>query len=107
MKKELILVIVATLLASVAQLFYKQAAASFPALSWPLLVGFTLYCMAGLLIIVSLKALEMSTVFPVLATTFVWVGLLAQFILGETATLLNWLGILLIVGGVALVGWKR
>lgn len=102
-----LLVIIATVLASVAQLLYKVGAGQLPGLSWSIVLGFALYCCAGLLIVLALKTLDMSVVFPMLASTFVWVALLSVFLLGESMSVVNWAGIVLIVAGVALLGVKR
>jgi len=102
--KPIVLVIFSTLLASIAQVLYKMGANLLPVLSWSLVLGFILYCFAGLLIVIALKSAELSVVFPILATSFVWVSLLSIWFFNEVFLVINWVGIVLIVLGVALLG---
>ncbi len=100
------LIVFSTLLTSTAQLSLKYGAEKLPQLltNFPLLLGFILYCLAALLIIIGLKYADLSIVFPTLAANFIWVSLLSIFILGETLTAINWAGIGFIVAGVSLLG---
>lgn len=109
MKGAVWLVIFSTILTTAAQLFYKSGASRLPEFvsNWPLIVGFVLYCLAALLIIWALRFVELSVVFPLLATSFVWVSLLSVFVFGESLSVINWFGVILIACGVAVVGWKR
>lgn len=109
MKGAVWLVILSTILTTAAQLFYKIGASRLPEIvsNWPLVIGFVLYCLAALLIIWALRFVELSVVFPLLATSFVWVSLLSVFIFGESLSVINWFGVFLIACGVAVVGWKR
>lgn len=109
MKGAVWLVILSTVLTTAAQLFYKAGASRLPELffNWPLIVGFVLYCLAALFIIWVLRFVELSVVFPLLATSFVWVSLISVLFFGESLSPINWFGVVLIACGVAVVGWKR
>lgn len=109
MKGAVWLVIFSTILTTSAQLFYKFGAERLPEVlsNWPLVVGFALYCFAALLIIWALRFVELSVVFPLLATSFVWVSLISVFFFGESLSVINWVGVFLIACGVAVVGWKK
>jgi len=67
------------------------------------LIGLFLYACATVLFIYALKFGEVSLLYPVLATSYIWVALLASFFLGEKVALANWAGIVLVVAGVALI----
>lgn len=99
--KAFFLVIFATILTSIAQLLYKLGSTDF--LSWPVLLGFIIYCLAAILIIFALKSADLSFVFPVLSTSFIWVSLLSVFFFNEVLSLINWSGLVLIVLGVMLL----
>ena len=105
MKPAIFLVLISTLFASVAQVLYKIGAERLPELwtNWPLALGFIIYCLAALLIIIALKFIDMSIVFPLLATSFAWVSLLSVFYLKEVLTAMNWTGVGIIVLGVILL----
>jgi drug/metabolite transporter (DMT)-like permease len=109
MKRAVWLVILSTILTTAAQLFYKVGASNLPNVlsNWPLIIGFSLYCLAALFIIWALRFVELSVAFPLLATSFVWVSLLSVFVFGESLSVINWFGVFLIACGVAVVGWKR
>lgn len=106
MKWVVPLIVFSTLFTSAAQLSLKYGAERLPQLltNFPLLLGFVLYCLAALMIIVGLKYADLSIVFPALATNFLWVSLISIFILGETLSAINWAGIGFIVAGVSLLG---
>ncbi len=107
MSKPFLLVIMATFFISIAQLFYKIGSGFLPVLSWHIFAGFFIYCFSAVLIIVALKFIDMSVVFPAIANSFVWVALLSVFFLGEVLSVVNWVGIVLIVCGVALLGGRQ
>jgi len=105
MKGAVLLVILSTLLASVGQVLYKFGANRLPELftNWPLALGLAIYCVSGILTVVSLRFVELSIIFPLLATSFVWVSFLSVFIFHEVLSVANWLGIGIIVLGVLLL----
>jgi len=109
MNKTIYLVVLATLLTTIAQLFYKAGALKLPVLfsNWEILFGFFLYCIAAVLIIWALRTSDVSVVFPILATSFVWVSILSVFWFGEILSVFNWAGVALISFGVGLIGWKK
>lgn len=102
MNSAVLLVFVSSLLAAVAQGLYKfgSAVVPFSWFHWALLSGLFVYCVAGFLIIISLKFVDMSVVFPVLALSFVWTALLSVLFFHEMVSVLNWFGVLLITLGV-------
>ncbi len=106
MKAAILIVILSTLLTSLAQFLYKIGADRLPELwtNWPLALGFVVYCFAALLIIVALKFVDMSVVFPALATSFIWVSLISVVFLNESLNSVNWIGVVVIAIGVMLLG---
>ncbi len=104
------LMILTTLLTSSAQIFYKKGAEklTFNLLSiitnYPLLTGLFLYGIGAVLMITALKGGELTVLYPIIATSYIWVALLSSLIFHESLNLLRWLGILAIVFGVVFVG---
>lgn len=102
------LVFASTLLTSTAQILYKLGAEKLNLnlasllTNLPLFAGLFLYGIGGILMIISFRGGEVSTLYPVIATSYIWVGFLAVFFLGETMNLLKWAGIFAIFLGVAL-----
>ena len=95
-----------TLLTSIAQIFLKKGAMLLPNLftNLPLLIGCFLYGSAAIIFIIALKGGELSVLYPIIATSYVWVSLLSGYYFNEMITQLKWFGILSIVIGVSLIG---
>ena len=104
-------VLFCTLLTSTAQIFYKFAAEklSFNVLSIitnvNLLMGMLLYAVGGILIILSFRGGEVSVLYPIIATSYVWVSFLSVKFLGELMNSFKWAGVISIIGGIALIGY--
>lgn len=72
-------------------------------LNWKLAAGLGLHGLGFVALVIALKHGNLSVVYPVLATSYVWVALLSTRFLGEPTSLAQWLGVVLIVGGIALI----
>lgn len=101
-----------TFLTSSAQLLYKfgvNAIDSFSIINiitnQYLIGGVMLYVIGGTIMIVSFRGGDLSVLYPILATGFIWVALLSVAFLGENMNGLKWLGILGIVMGIAFIGF--
>lgn len=101
---------VATFFTTAAQLSFKLGAGTegfmigpFP-LNYTIIAGFLSYGIAALIFIRALKGSELSVLYPVWSLSFVWIFLVSLFILNESVSIFNWLGITLIIAGVSLVG---
>jgi drug/metabolite transporter (DMT)-like permease len=68
-------------------------------------LGIFLYALAAFLNIASLKGGELSVLFPVFATNYIWVSLLSAYALNEPMNVWKWLGVLGIVLGISLIGY--
>lgn len=105
------IVLSCTLLTSTAQIFYKFGAAklSFNIIelitNYELLMGMVLYAVGGILIILSFRGGEVSVLYPIVATSYIWVSFLSIYFLNESMNLYKWLGVFTIVAGVALIGY--
>lgn len=69
-----------------------------------ILIGLGLYAVSSILWLGVLSRMELSVAYPLGASGYILVVLLAA-LSGETVPGLRWLGVLLIVAGVLLVGW--
>jgi undecaprenyl phosphate-alpha-L-ara4N flippase subunit ArnE len=104
------LMIITTLLTSTAQLLYKAGAErlEFDLMSiltnYFLLSGLLLYMIGAVLMITAFKGGELSVLYPIVATSYIWVGIFSYLIFDENVNFLRWLGITSIFFGVVLVG---
>ena len=62
-----------------------------------------LYGSSALLFVWALKHGKLSVLYPLIGTSYIWVSLFATRFLGESLSVFQWLGIVLIVSGIALV----
>jgi len=105
------IVLSSTLLTSTAQLFYKFGAEklSFDILSlitnYELIIGMVLYAIGGILLIISFRGGEVSVLYPLYATSYIWVSFLSIYFLGEIMNTFKWLGIITIIAGIIFIGY--
>ena len=106
-----LLVLFTTLLTSSAQLLYKFSSATLELniisilTNYYLIAGIVLYAIGGILIIISFRGGEVSVLYPIIATSYIWVSLLSVKFLGEVMNAFKWLGILAIILGIASIGY--
>ena len=74
--------------------------------SVPLLAGYCLYGINTVLMVFALRDGELSTVYPFIALTYVWVTMLSIMYLGESLNAFKVLGVTIVVIGVAVLGRK-
>ena len=97
------------LVGSLGQLFFKTGSASIGfslgswLTNWRVILGFVLYGVSALGFIVALKHGKLSLLYPVIATSYIWVTLLSSWVLGEKIDAYHWIGIALILLGVAVI----
>ena len=114
MRIGVILIIIATFLGGLGQLFFKYASASitssnlFTVLQQIIfnkntIIGVILYGLATILYIYALKHEELSTLAPLIALSYLWATLFGILVLKEPATIAKLLGLTLIIIGAALV----
>ena len=97
------------LIGSSGQLLFKLGSSSVTLSlgSWvtnvEVIAGMMLYGLSAILFIFALKYGSLSVLYPVIATSYVWVSLLSNKVVGEPLSLPKWGGITLILFGIALV----
>ena len=100
---------ICALLGSTGQLLFKLGSSSvtLSLASWltnvKVIGGMILYGLSAILFIFALKYGSLSVLYPVIATSYVWVALLSNRVLGEQLSLPTWGGITLILFGIVLV----
>lgn len=109
-KLAISLMVVCTLFTSTAQLLYKFGLNQTPfnffeIISSPYIwFGLLLYALGSLLLVLSLQKGELSVLYPIVSTSYVWVFLFSVLLLNEAANILKFVGVGFIIFGVALVG---
>ena len=107
----MILVLICTLFTSVAQIFYKAGAPKLEfniialITNYPIIIGLILYALGAAILIKALKGADLSILYPVIATSYIWVLIFSAIFFGESLNFLKILGVLVIIGGVIFMGF--
>ena len=108
--KAILLVVLCTVFTSLGQIFWKIGTKNLELnlmsiiINIPFILGFVFYGLGLILLISALKFGDLSFLYPFIALSFVWVGLLSHFFLEETLNLLKIVAIIIIITGVAIIG---
>lgn len=100
-KYGILLMILSSIFVCVGQLFWKLSSSKGGLF---LIVGFFLYAIGALVMIIAYKFGSLSVLQPVLSLNYVLSLVLAQIILNEIITLVKVVGVLIIILGVVLIG---
>lgn len=69
-----------------------------------IIAGFALYALGFLLLVLAFKHGELSVLYPVVALSYIWVILLSSLLLKEQINAFKWLGSIIIIIGISLIG---
>ena len=105
----ILLVVLCTLFTSTAQLFYKAGAEKLELsissiiTNWSIIAGITLYGLGAVLLIIALKGGNLTVLYPIIASSYIWVALGSSYFFGEAVNLSRWIGIILIIAGIIII----
>lgn len=103
------LMVLTTAFTSIAQVLYKIGAdkLQFNIISIitniPLITGMILYAIGAVLMITAFKGGDVSALYPIIATSYIWVSLLSSYFFNENLNLLRWIGIFIIISGIIFI----
>ncbi|HRZ85173.1 MAG TPA: EamA family transporter [Candidatus Paceibacterota bacterium] len=110
MEKEIVYLVVlfCALLGALGQVFFKLGSKTFELstnliYNWQFLIGLFLYGIATLIFVTMLKYGNLSVLYPIIATSYIWVGLFSVLFLKESFPMFKWVGIFLIIAGVVII----
>ena len=104
------LVILACFIGSFGPIMLKKASGKMSLkikdliMNYHLVFGFLFYALGTVLFIPALKGGELSVLYPLDATTYVWVSLWSIKLLKERMNKKKWMGVFLVVIGVVFIG---
>jgi drug/metabolite transporter (DMT)-like permease len=107
--KIIVLTAVAAFMGAIGQLEFKRGANN---LQWDLkalltnhdlIIAVTVYALSTLLYVYSLSKGNLSILYPIIATSYIWTMIFSNVFLKETVTLTSWAGVFFILLGVALI----
>ena len=70
-----------------------------------LFAGYCLYAVFTVMFVYALRHGELSILYPLIALSYVWVNIIAVAAFHETMNPFKIIGLVVIVGGVAVMGW--
>lgn len=103
------LVLFCAFLASIGQVLFKMGSETFEfsissiIKNYKFILGAAFYGTSALLFVYSLKHAELSLLYPIIATSYIWVLFLSNFFFNEAITAAKLTGVFLIVSGVAFI----
>lgn len=105
----LLMIVACTLLTSIGRVLWKFGSQRLPEVitNWPMLGGFALYGVAAIALLYLLKKGEVSILFPIFASSYIWVTLLSWYFFAESLTALKWAGIAAIFAGAIVLGTSK
>lgn len=109
--KAFVLAFFTTLFTSTAQILYKIGAPSLSLtvkgtlLNPPFMIAWVLYGLGALVMIAALKGGEVTVLYPVVASSYIWVLVLSNRLFGEAINGWKIAGIVIIIAGIACISW--
>jgi len=109
LKLGILIMLLCTFFTATGQLFFKYSSESFQwniislLTNYNLILGFVIYGVGALLLIVALKFGDLSTIYPFVSLTFIWVMFISSWVLGEKINNFKIGAIVFIVFGVILI----
>ena len=109
--QSIVLVLIGSFIGSFGALFLKKGALSI-SIHNPLKTAKNIYIWAGVLLyglssvfwIFAIRGGELTVLYPMVATVYIWTTLLSIRFLHESMNMKKWLGLALILVGVSLIG---
>ena len=107
--KIILLTAVAAFIGAIGQLEFKRGADN---LQWDikmlltnhhLILAVTVYALSTLLYVYALSKGNLSILYPIIATSYIWTMIFSKVFLNESVTLTSWAGVFFILLGVALI----
>jgi len=104
-------VLVAAFFAALGSLFFKKGSEKLSlnlvdfVKNTALVVGFVFFGISTVVFVLSLRGGELSVLYPIAATSYIWVCLFSVKLLAEKMNKSKWVGIVLIIAGVGLIGF--
>jgi len=103
------MIVLCTLFTSVAQVLYKYGSARLELsvagilYNYFIIIGLLLYAIGAVLMIIAFKGGEVSVLYPIIATSYIWVALLAAYFFDDKVNIYRWMGIVLIIVGIIFI----
>lgn len=107
--KILLLTALAAFIGSIGQLEFKRGADNLQfdikllLTNYHLIIAIAVYCVSTVLYVYALNKEQLSILYPIIATSYIWTLLFAKIFLKEPVGLTSWAGVFFILLGVTLI----
>ena len=104
-----ILMVLCTIFTASAQLLYKSGVhkLEFSLVSiisnWNIILGIVMYGLGAICLIVALRGGQLTVLYPIAASSYVWVALGSGYFFGEIVNKFRWIGIIFIMIGIVMI----
>lgn len=98
------LVTLAAFIGAFGAIFLKKGSEKISITNLNLIFGVILHIISITLYITALRGGELSLLYPLAATSYIWVSIFSVRLLKEEMNLWKWLGVLVIITGVMFIG---
>lgn len=108
----IVLTAVSAFIGSLGQIEFKQGSQIleiklFSIISnYHILLGLCFYAISTILYLYALRAGQLSLIYPIIATSYIWVLIFARYLFNEPVNLVNLGGVLFILFGITLVCYR-
>jgi len=107
--KIILLTAIAAFMGSIGQLEFKRGATNLEfdlkmlLTNYHLIIGLAVYALSTVVYIYALNKEQLSILYPIIATSYVWTLIFSKFFLKEQVGLTSWTGVFFILLGVTLI----
>jgi uncharacterized membrane protein len=77
------------------------------ATNWFIIAGIAVYGVSSILFIPALRGGDLSVLYPLVASSYIWVSIWSVLFLKERMTALKIIGIILILAGISFIGYAQ
>ncbi len=111
-KRAMALMVVCTIFTSLGQILWKMGVNQITFsniityFNLPFLLGFVSYGLGAVLMIIAFRRGELSVLYPIVATSYVWVSLISPRLFPtDFMNAWKWSGVIIILISVSILGW--
>ncbi len=112
-RDAILLMVLCTVFTSLGEILWKYGVVRIDLSDWitlfnlPFVMGFVSYGIGAILILLAFQRGELSILYPIVATSYVWVSVISPLLFPtDVMNIWKWMGVLLILASVSVLGWK-
>jgi len=102
----IMLVLFCTLLTTSAQIFLKLGSNRLPEIiftNWQLFIGIMLYVIGAIILIIAFKGGEVTVIYPIFASSYIWVSILSAYFFNEQLGIIKLSGVFIVMLGIIMI----